>query len=148
MPTKEEISALMKRFHESMPRTVMTKMERANLGICMVLRYLEGVGRPVSAADISRYMNVSTARMAVLLRTMSEKDFITKSEDSSDARKVQISLTDKGRAYIQTVKAELLDLMTEIVNRVGIERMEQFLEISKEINAAVSVKMAEKKNLD
>lgn len=145
MATNEEILSFVKRFFESMPRPFMTKMDKTNFGTGLVLRYLAEVGRPVSAGEISRYMNVSTARVAVILRTMSDKDLIVKQGDVSDARKTLISLSENGKEHIKKTRAELMELMTEVVNKVGIERMEQFLEISKEINAAVSAKVAEKK---
>lgn len=144
MPTNDEINSFAKRFFESMPRPFMGKMDKSNFGIGLVLRYLAEVGHPVSASEISRYMNVSTARVAVLLRTMSEKELIVKTVDSTDARKVRVSLSEKGNKHIQDVKVELLELMKEIVNKVGIGRMETFLEISNEINDVVSAKISKK----
>lgn len=143
MTTKEEVISIIKRFYQSRLKSPMAKMDKSNFGISLVLRYLEESDRPVSAGEISRYMNVSTARVAVILRTMVEKDLIVKKDDSTDARKTLISLSEKGRERIKKTRAELLELMTEVVNTVGIERMEQFMEISEQINAVVSSKIAE-----
>lgn len=145
MPTNEEINVFARKFFESMPRPFMGKMDKTNFGIGLVLRYLMEAGHPVSAGEISRYMHVSTARVAVILRCMSEKDLIIKQEDSSDARKTLVSLSESGKEHIKKTKAELMELMTEVITKVGIERMEQYLEISKEINTVVSAKMAKKK---
>lgn len=145
MPSDEEIVALIKRFSRCLPRNVMTKMDQTNIGIGMVLRYLSEVGRPVSAGEISRYMKVSTARVAVLLRTMTEKGLIVKSEDLTDARKVRISLSERGRESNRLATEELRQLMRKIVREVGSERVELFLAISGEINAVVAETIAEKK---
>lgn len=145
MEAKEEICRLMKRFVDSMPRAFTTKIEKTNIGIGLVLRYLAEVGRPASAGEISRRMNVSTARVAVLLRTMSEKGLIVRSADSADARKVYVSLSEKGRERSRKITDELIALMTEIVNKVGIARMERFIETANEINAVVTAKIANEK---
>lgn len=144
MQTREEINELLKRFAESMPRMVMAMMEKTNIGIGVVLRCLEEAERPVSAGEISRYMNVSTARVAVLLRSMSEKGLIVKSGDSSDARKTLVSLSDKGREWKRKMNDELIGIMSDIVDKVGIERLELFFLIANEINAVVAAKTAEK----
>ncbi len=144
MQTREEVNDLLKRFIGNMPRKMMTKIERTNIGIGMVLRYLEEVGRPVSAGEISRFMNVSTARVAVILRTMSEKGLIVRSVDCSDARKVCIGLSETGQKSYRMMTDELIGLMAEIVERIGMERMELFLQIASEINAVVTAKITEK----
>lgn len=141
MATEEEIKTFAKRYFECMKRPVMTKIDKTNLGINRVLRHLGEADRPLSEAEISRYMNISTARVAVLLRTMSDKGLIIKEDDASDARKTLISLSEGGRKHIEDTDAEFLELMTDIVNTVGMERMEQFLETLKEINAVVAKKM-------
>ena len=142
MTPKEEAVSIIKRLYESRAKSGMAKIDKNNIGMGLVLRYLEEVGRPVSAGEISRYMNVSTARVAVLLRTMSEKGLIVKDDDSSDARKIRVTLSENGKEQISKAKAELLELITEIVNKVGIERMETFLAISDEINAVITEKIA------
>ncbi len=144
MQSKEEIYDLLKRFTENMPRKLMTKMGKSNIGIGMALCYLKEVGRPVSAGEISRHMNVSTARVAVILRTMSEKGLIVKSVDASDARKVCVGLSEAGWERYRRMTDELVGFMAEIVERVGTERMELFLQIASEINAVVTTKIAEK----
>lgn len=145
MPSKEEIGALLRRFNESMPRNVLSKIEKTNIGIGVALRYLAEANRPVTAGEISRYMNVSTARVAVILRTMCEKGLIEKSGDTSDARKVRICLSEKGRAAHRQANDEIFALLAEIVQKVGMERMETYLQISSEINAVVTAKFAEKR---
>lgn len=144
MATQEEISSFAQRYFECMKRPFGSKMEKTNFGIGLVLRYLAEAGHTVSSGEISRYMNVSTARVAVILRSMCEKELITKTEDSADARKTLVSLTEKGLERIRKTKAEMMELMTEIINTVGLERMEQYLETLKEINSVVEARLSEK----
>lgn len=142
MQTREDMYELLKRFADNMPHKVMTKMEKTNIGIGMVLRCLEEVGSPVSAGEISRYMNVSTARVAVLLRTMSDKGLIVKDSDSFDARKISVSLSEKGREVNRQTTEELIEIMSEIVEKVGSENFELFLSVAGEIKSIVSARMA------
>lgn len=143
MATKEEVNSIIERFYEGRLKSPMAKIDKSKVGISLVLRYLKEAGRAVSAGEISRYMNVSTARVAVILRTMNEKQLIIKQDDCADARKTLVSLSNKGEERINRARAELLELMTEVVNKVGIERIEEFLEISKQINAVISAKIEE-----
>ncbi len=143
--TKEEVQSIVKRFYESRTKLSMTKLDKNNIGAVLLLRYLAKANRPVSAVEISRFMNVSTARVAVLLRTMSEKGLIIKTVDGSDARKVCVSISEKGKEHINEANTQFMELMTEIITKVGVERMETFLEISQEINAVITKKLEEKK---
>ena len=143
MATKEEVNAIVKRFYESRPP--MAKIDKENWGIGMVLRHLATASAPVSAADISRFMNVSTARVAVLLRTLQEKELIVKQDDAADARKILVSLSEKGKSHIENMKKERMEMMTEVIDKIGVERMNLFLDIIEEINAVISDKFASKK---
>lgn len=136
MATKEEIDAIIKRSHERKPH--MSKIDKENFGIGMVLRYLSSNSHPVSAADISRFMEVSSARVAVLLRTMQEKGLIIKKEDTADARKILVCLSEKGKERIEKARQEHYEMMAEIIDKVGFERINLFLDISEEINEIIS----------
>lgn len=134
--TDREIDRMLGRFLSSIPRAAST-IGQNRIGIGLVLRYLEEIGRPVSAGEISRYMEVSTARVAVLLRTMSEKGLIERREDASDARKVCVTISEDGRARNRKAKEELAGYMAEIAARVGPDRLEAFLDVAEEIGEVV-----------
>ncbi len=138
--TKEKTAELIRRLVSSRPKQMFKHIEDNNAGIGCVLRYLEETGRAVSAGEISEYMNVSTARVAVILRKMQEKQLIIKLTDPNDARKTMISLSEHGIQFIAEKKEKVLMYFSQVIESIGEERFTEFIEISEDIQAVVDSK--------
>ncbi|MDE5584584.1 MAG: MarR family transcriptional regulator [Ruminococcus sp.] len=141
MATREEALQIMERMQNSRPRNFFRRFDDDNAGIFCVLKYLSAVDRPVSAGEISAFMNVSTARVSVILRKMAEKGYILRESDVEDARKSMISLSDFGREKNLRNRNETLDFFCKVIDRVGRERIEEFISISDEIRKVVEEEM-------
>ena len=144
MATREYIVSVIKRLHEKPPEDAFRRFNDDNAGINCMLRYLEEVGRPVSAGEISGYMHVSTARVSVLLRKMSDRNFIIRENSSKDARRLMISLSERGRAECLRRREEMVGIFGRIIDRIGEERMEEFISIA---NVIITVMNEEMKKL-
>ena len=138
--TKEQTTELIYRLVNSRPKQMFKHVEENNAGIGCVLRYLEESGRAVSAGEISEYMKVSTARVAVILRKMQEKQLIIKLYDPNDARKTMISLSEHGIQFIAEKKESVLNYFSHVIEIIGEKRFIDFIEISEEIKAVVDTK--------
>lgn len=138
MASKEEINAVVERCQKCRPKHFFTEMDHINAGISQVLRYLSEASRPVSAGEISHYMNVSTARVAALLRCMEEKGFIQKEKDPADARKTLVLLSESGTQEAEAIKRNFLETVSSAIDRVGLERLNTFIDMIDEINVIVS----------
>ena len=147
MISKEETAVLLKRMAQSRPKKLFHRFDDTNAGIGCVVRYLSNVGRPVSAGEISQFMNVSTARVAVLLRKMNEKGLIVRSTDPDDARKTMISLSEECIRKVEKHKEYFLGFFSAVIERMGKERFEQFIELSEELRDAFEAE-AENVNID
>lgn len=145
MISREETAALLKRMAQSRPKKLFHRFDDTNAGIGCVVRYLSDAGRPVSAGEISQFMNVSTARVAVLLRKMDEKGLIVRNADPDDARKTMISLSEKCMKNVEEHKGYFLDFFSSVIERMGRERFEQFIELSEELRDAFE---AESQNIN
>lgn len=139
MLTEDELVSLEKVFFKSdqKPSPMLFKLSKHNFGIGLVLRYLDETNHPVSAVDISRYMSVSTARVAVLLRTMTKKGLIERGFDLSDGRKILVRLSTKGKEFVAAKKAERRRVLSCIVETVGLERIKSFVETSEKISEVI-----------
>lgn len=135
--TREQAVMLIQRFVSTRPRSLVQQMDDSTHGIGCVLRYLEETDRAVSAGEISAHMKVSTARVAVLLRNMQEKDLIVKSPDPQDARKTMVTLSTHGKESIRQKKEQFLRYFMHIAECIGEERFEEFIRISEEIHNIV-----------
>lgn len=137
MTTPEEAALLIKRLKETNPAVLFKELDDINAGIRCVLKTLDMAGEPVSAGYISEAMQVSSARVAVLLKKMTERELIVRESSPDDARKAMISLSEKGRERVAEVKANLLSFFAAVIDRVGTEKFEQFIDISYDIKKAV-----------
>lgn len=137
MVTEKEIWEILEDFHSIKPVEFLQQIDITSMGISNLLCFLASSDRIVSAGEISEHMNVSTARVAVLLKKMSEKNLIEKSQDPSDARRVMVSITDEGRKLLQEKRQEILLYSGAIVERFGKDRIMEFIETCKEIKEIV-----------
>ncbi|MDE6425117.1 MAG: transcriptional regulator [Ruminococcus sp.] len=146
MTNREYVLNVMQRLHTKPPDDVLRKFSEDNAGIGCVLKYLYDAERPVSAGEISRFMNVSTARVSVLLKKLREKNFITCENSMEDARRLIISLSEKGRSEYLARQERMIETFSRIIDRIGAERMEEFILISNEIKKIVSEEIKKELN--
>lgn len=130
----EEVLALLK---ECSPAELFRKMNETSTGIAAVLRFLREAQGAVTAGQISSFMNVSTARVAVLLRKMESRGWITRRPGAADGRTTVVALSAQGREKADALHAALCREVEELIEKVGAERIAQFAEISREIRKVV-----------
>lgn len=141
MANQNEIKSIFSLLRESRPFSFVEKIELANKGIVRILDYLADKRQPVSSGKISEYVGISTARTAVLLRKMSNRNLIIIGDDPSDARKTLVCISENGKEELNKDIAELSEMLNSIIDTVGFERMVEFIKTSKEIqNAALKMK--------
>ncbi|MBQ7885639.1 MAG: winged helix-turn-helix transcriptional regulator [Clostridia bacterium] len=112
--------------HEEVSQTMRGEMA--------VLRLLEHEGAPLTAGDISRLLTMRTSRIAAVLGSLERKDMVRRQADARDRRRVQVTLTDKGRAFCLQRKREALWHMTALLTRLGQEDAAHFVRIMKRIH--------------
>ena len=133
MATREEIEKIAALLDESHPAKFMKKRNETSAGIGAVLRFLFESGKPMTAGSISQFMNVSTARVAVLLKKMEAKGFIYRQVGTADARTVVVSLTEAGTEAVNKMQESLHRDIGVLIDTIGMERLIEYTSISKEI---------------
>lgn len=137
MASDAEIWEILNDFHSIHPVEFLQQIDITAMGISNLLGFLASSDRVVSAGEISEYMNVSTARVAVLIKKMSEKHLIKKSQDPNDARRVLVSITDEGRTLLCEKQQEILLYSGAIIDHFGKEKIMEFVSTCKEIKQIV-----------
>lgn len=137
MATDKEIELILEKLEQNHPADFFKKINKGAAGIGAVLRYLNDAEKIVTAGDISRFMNVSTARVAILLRKMELKGLIVKENDIHDARVTAVMISEYGKDTVKEMRAELYSQIGVVIDRIGMERMIEFISISSEIRAVV-----------
>lgn len=108
---------------------------KKNLEFCgerAILVFLEQK-KEVSAGDISSFLNVSTARIAVLLKNLEKKDLIKKSSSQTDKRKTIVRLTEKGKKNCRTLKKSLIEKINNFFLFLGEEDTKNFLRLTQKM---------------
>ena len=137
MDKREQAIKLLNNFRESRPQIFLETFESSEKGINFILGYLEEAKHEVIAKDLAQDLHVSTARIATLLNKMEKKDLIKKHNSTKDARKTVIILTKKGEILTTKYKEVLINITIKMIEEVGIEDLEKFIQISKKMKQSI-----------
>ena len=138
METIAQIERMLAELERIHPVAFFRRMDETQAGIGAVLRLLHTSEEEITAGKISEVLNISTARVAVLIRKMAAKGLITKARSSVDARVTMVGLTELGVRTVEGMRREMYQQMGLVIDAVGEERLREFLKIAAEIRAAVN----------
>lgn len=133
MSTREEAQEMMHKFFACRPKSFFNKIDESQKGVGFVLVYLQEVQHEVIAGDLARELNVSTARIAALLRKMEDNGFIVRHHSPLDARQTVVKITEKGSGYVNKMKEQMLIKTELLIEKVGKKDLEEFIRISHKI---------------
>lgn len=135
MATIEQIEFLRKQLWDQSPAEFLKNFDQKQAGMHAILHLLFETSETVTAGMISDEMNVSTARVAVLLRKMVEKGLIRKETHALDARVTIVKLTEFGQDIAQNERDDVIRRLGAAIDKIGMDRMLEFVSISKELKA-------------
>ncbi len=132
MAKPEEIEKALSLFETYKPSHCFEEMQKTDMGMFAVLKYLNEQEEPVKSKDISDDMRVSSARMAILLKKLEAKNLIKKSPSQKDKRITLVELTEQGFSIEQKIKNHVYQMVEHIVDEIGVEELEQtFINLQK-----------------
>ncbi len=137
MAVKKEVDFVFNHLMQSQSFTLQKLFNDTNTGIGGVLRILRETSSPISARKISEMMCVSEARVAVLLRKMQNRGYVSKQKDSNDARVTIVKLTKKGEVQAENLRYLLCQNIATIIDTLGFEKLQQYVTLTEEINVAI-----------
>ena len=139
MATKEQIDYIISELPKAHPANFFKIFNDSNTGIGFAVKLLYSAeDNRLSAGAISEAMGVSTARVAVLLKKMEGKGLITRESDRADARVTVICLSEAGKNVARQMQENMLRHISYVIDRVGMEKLKQFIELSVEVKAAMA----------
>lgn len=109
---------------------ILNEFNRGEIG---VLGYLAFEKDEVTAGELSKKLNVTTARIASILNSLEAKDYIKRTEDNKDKRKTLVIVTKNGQALAKKAKKEIIDKITKVVDEIGEEDVKEYLRIALKI---------------
>ena len=137
MASQEQIKHMIAAFDSIHPANVFKRFNETNAGIGAVLRFLHENDAPVTAGQISSALNISTARVAALLKKMTNRELIIKETGVQDARTTLVSLSPKGAKSASCMQEDLYRQVGNLIDRIGSERLCEYIAIAKEIHSVL-----------
>lgn len=102
-------------------------------GESAVLLYLMEENDGANAKELSERFAVNTSRIAAILNGLVKKGYIIRQKDADDKRMVRVFITEKGRIFTERRKDKLLDYCAAMLERLGEEESELYVNIMKHI---------------
>lgn len=133
MASKMEVFEVMGKLQQCNPLEFFRTIDEVNSGMGYIMLKLYNAKDEVYAINLSKDMQISRARVTMLLRKLISRGFIVKQQSKIDARKEIITITNKGRDEVGAIKKKMLNDISKLIDKMGIEKVNQFLELSKEI---------------
>lgn len=134
MANRDEIRCLILRLRSSMPDELLVPVNQMQFGAGAALQYLyEHQEQAVSAGDLSQFLQVSSARVAALLRRLEARELIVKEKGASDGRVTVVRLSQKGVDYVELRHQQLEEKLSTIVDQIGMEKLEEFMQLGVQI---------------
>jgi DNA-binding MarR family transcriptional regulator len=117
------------------PRERFKKTDEITHGEIKMLGYLCITRDGVTAGELSEKMNISTARVATLLKNLEKKGIIRRTSDARDKRKVVVLLTPEGRALGREKYEKLLGYLSELFGSLGERDTMELIRLMKRVAA-------------
>lgn len=114
-----------------------SRMEGMFKGEIFVLNFLVARGGVAMPSELAQAMCSSTARIAVILGNLEQKEQITREMDKADRRKIKVTLTQAGKERVHRIRDRANEAGQWVFERMGeqdtgefLRLMERFLELS------------------
>ncbi|MBD5471867.1 MAG: winged helix DNA-binding protein [Lachnospiraceae bacterium] len=138
MNTREDARDFLVKLHSCISRTFYNNIESTQRGFGFILSYLERANKEVTAGDLSKKLNVSTARIAALLKKMEKNGLITRHTSQKDARQIIVEITPAGIALVDEMREQVLSKIELLFTQVSKEDLETYIRISHQIKDVMS----------
>ncbi|MCL1948676.1 MAG: MarR family transcriptional regulator [Turicibacter sp.] len=99
-------------------------------GEYFVLNCLQRRGCAILPGQISKEMNVTSARIAQTLNNLEKKQLITRQIDPQDRRKILVSLTENGRQEAEHSRQAILELFAAILSHLDEEDAREYVRLT------------------
>lgn len=87
----------------------------------------------ISSGELSRILGVSTGRMAIALKSLERKGYITRCTDPADKRRVVVAITEAGTEHVSQMYRHVLNRLASTLERLGEQDAKEFVRIVKRI---------------
>jgi DNA-binding MarR family transcriptional regulator len=102
------------------------------------LAVIEGEGQPMLTGEVAARMHITSGTVTSLLDNLERNDYIVRSSDTDDRRRVLVDITPAAQAVLDEVLPAIQQISRQIFDRIGVERQRALLDILDDIRQAVA----------
>lgn len=110
------------------PHEPMNKMMHGEMA---VIRLLDKADEGLLAGEISRKLNMTTARIAAVLNSLEKKDMILRKNDPADKRRVLVCVTATGQAVCREKRESIKRHMQRMLEQMGEHDASEYVRLTR-----------------
>lgn len=120
------------------PFDFLNLIDKNGQGMNSILSYLKTKKEDVTAGELAIQLDVSTARIAVLLKKLEKLNMIVKRISSKDARVTIVEITQTGLKHIDEETKKSVSIMQKILKKVDPKEIEEFIRLATKIKNSIN----------
>jgi DNA-binding MarR family transcriptional regulator len=102
------------------------------------LAVIEGEGQPMLTGEVAGRMHITSGTVTSLLDNLERKQYIVRTGDPDDRRRVLVDITPAAHALLDEVLPAIQQVARRLVDRIGPERQQLLLDTLDEIRRAAA----------
>ena len=110
---------------------IVRMIEAGYKGKLMIVQILLSNNGKLFAGELAQRLGVSTARVAVAIKSLEQKGYVNRCQSETDARKVEISITELGVEVLNNYVKKADDFLKEKLQKFNEEELITFTKLSK-----------------
>ena len=111
-----------------------------------VLFQLQNNGGKLSSGELAESLDLTSGRIANILKSLEKKSLILRERDSSDRRHVMASLTDLGMEKINRICEDNKRIMMTIMESIDLISIEKMMDVYEEVLRLMAEEYVEEMN--
>lgn len=104
-----------------------------NLAAFQALAVLEGAETPLTPIEINAYLHLTSGSVTSLLDRLEKRALVARHPHPTDRRKVHVSITDAGRAMVDTHLPETVAIQTALFAVLTAEQLDELNHLVKTV---------------
>lgn len=128
MTHEAQVQTVMQKLHNTKPSHAMKYVGDLDAGAMGVVKFLHQTNHPVKSKDISDRLQISSARMAVLLKKLESKGLVEKIDSAEDARVTLVQLAPRGEQLTAIIHKNFLKTAEDLIEEFGIDYLIRLLD--------------------
>jgi len=102
------------------------------------LAVIEGEGQPMLTGEVAARMHITSGTVTSLLDNLERKQYVVRSSDRDDRRRVLVDITPAAQALLDDVLPAIQQVARQLIDRIGPQRQKVLLDILDEIRHATA----------